>query len=182
MVTGLLGYVLINQDYKIMNGRTAKQKGKQLENWVMDEIIKRGLDDRAIRDGASGASNKEKRDVATNIKILDREIGIECKNHKVPHIKDWWLQTQKLEQLGYEPVLIYKLFGESLGDCKSVVYTSTLLDLIANQKDSFEQTGIPSSEKWLIKKAIDVLKSLLKVFEKYCDQKTLDKDIYLIYT
>ena len=145
----------------------AKEKGKKLEEFVREEIIKRKLDDRAIRDGASGASNKEKRDVATNILIGDREIGIECKNHKVPHIKDWWLQTQKLESLGYEPVLIYKLFGESMGDSKAVIYTTTLLDLLANQKDSFEQSGIPSGDKWKVRKSIQDLKSLLKVLEKY---------------
>jgi len=145
----------------------AKEKGKKLENWIQDEIVKRGLDDKAKRDGASGASKNEKRDVVTNIKILDREIGVEAKNHKVPHIKDWWLQTQKLESLGYEPVLIYKLFGESMGDSKAVIYTTTLLDLLANQKDSFEQSGIPSGDKWKVRKSIQDLKSLLKVLEKY---------------
>jgi hypothetical protein len=147
-----------------------KEKGKQLENYVMDEIIKRGLDDRAIRDGASGASNREKRDVNTSMEILGRLSGIECKNQAVPHIKDWWQQAQRLERLGYEPILVYKLFGEGLGDSKAVIYLSTLLDLVAHQGDSDQQTGIPSSDKWLIRNAIDILKKLLKVFEKYCDK------------
>jgi hypothetical protein len=146
-----------------------KEKGKKLENWVMSEIIKRGLDDRAVRDGASGASNKEKRDVNTNMTILGRLAGIECKNHKIPHIKDWWEQTQRLEQLEYEPVLIYKLFGESLEESKSVIYTTTLLDLIKNQKEDNDNigTGIAQSDKWIIKSGIELLKKILKVMEKY---------------
>ena len=149
--------------------QTRKAKGKALENWIQDEIIKRGLDDRAKRDGASGARKKKKRDVSTSATILDRTIGIEAKNHKVPHIKDWWEQAQKLEVLGYEPVLIYKLFGESMEDSKAVIYTTTLLDLIANQPEYYEskESGIPIEHKWLIRKAIDVLKQLLKVLEKY---------------
>jgi hypothetical protein len=146
-----------------------KEKGKKLENWVMSEIIKRGLDDRAVRDGASGSSNKEKRDVNTNMTILGRLSGIECKNHKTPHIKDWWEQTQRLEQLEYEPVLIYKLFGESLEESKSVIYTTTLLDLIKNQKEDNDNigTGIAQSDKWIIKSGIELLKKILKVMEKY---------------
>lgn len=149
--------------------KTAKQKGKQLENYVMEEIIKRGLDDRAIRDGASGASNKEKRDINTNMTLLGRLAGIECKNHAVPHIKDWWEQTQKLEQLEYEPILIYKLKGESLGDSKAVIYATTLLDLIKNQKEENDNigTGIQQGDKWIIKSGIELLKKILKVMEKY---------------
>jgi len=163
-------YGLVMIRFKTMSKpATAKQKGKLLENWVQDEIIKRGLDDRAKRDGASGAGNGEKRDVATSMMVLDRTSGIECKNHKVPHIKDWWTQTQKLEVLGYEPILIYKLFGEGLEASKAVIYTSTLLDLIASQPEYYEskESGIPQKDKWLVKKAVDILKQLLKVLEKY---------------
>jgi hypothetical protein len=148
---------------------TSKQKGKLLENWVQDQIIVRGLDNRAKRDGASGAGNREKRDVDTSMMVLNRTAGIECKNWKLPHIKDWWIQTQKLETLGYEPILIYKLFGESLEASKAVIYTTTLLDLIANQPEYYEskEIGIPQKDKWLVKRAIDILKQLLKVLEKY---------------
>ena len=146
--------------------KTAKQKGKQLEQYITDEIIKRGLDDRAKRDGASGAGNREKRDVDTSMTILGRTAGIEAKNHKVPHIKDWWQQTQKLEVLGYEPILVYKLFGESLKEAKAVIYLSTLLDLLA-EKTQTENTGIPSGDKWKVKRAIDSLKDVFKILDKY---------------
>jgi len=152
-----------------MKPSSAKQKGKQLENWFANQIISRGLDDRAKRDGASGAGDREKRDVDTSVQILDRTMGLEAKNQKVPHIKDWWQQTTKLEVLGYEPVLVYKLFGESLEESKVVLYATTFLDLLANQPEYYksENTGIPQSDKWLVRKAIDILKQLLKVLEKY---------------
>jgi hypothetical protein len=111
-----------------------KQKGKLLEDYVSKRFKEEGLDIEAERDGASGASNKDKRDIRTKCDINGRTLGIECKNQAVPHIKDWWEQTDKLGKLGYEPVLIYKLFGEPLGATKAVVYLDTLLELIAQQK------------------------------------------------
>ena len=108
-----------------------KEKGKQLENYVRDSIKDRKLDSRVTRDGASGAGNREKRDVATSVQINGNELGIECKNHKVPHIKDWWKQAEKLEEYGFEPVLVYKLKGESLGDSKAVIRLSTFIDILA---------------------------------------------------
>lgn len=108
-----------------------KEKGKLLENYVRDEIKNRGLDSRVTRDGASGAGNREKRDVATNVQINGKELGIECKNWSKPSIRNWWRQTEKLEEYGFEPVLVYKLKGESLGDSKAVIRLSTLIDVLA---------------------------------------------------
>lgn len=111
-----------------------KQKGKQLEDHVVSRMKHHGIDIEAQRDGASGASNRDKRDIQTKADINGRLLGIECKNHAVPHIKDWWTQTEKLSQLGYEPVLAYKLKGEGLGDCKVVIYLETFLELLAQSK------------------------------------------------
>ncbi len=148
--------------------KNTKTKGKALENYVSDQIIEKGLDDRSIRDGGSGAGNREKRDINTAMIVLDRTAGIEVKNHKVPHIKDWWRQTQKLEQLGYEPMLVYKLGGEGYGDTKVVMYLDTVLELIRGQNGApDEHSGIPSGDKWIVKAAIDNLKKVLKILEKY---------------
>jgi len=111
-----------------------KQKGKLLEDYVCERMKHFGLDIEAERDGASGASNRDKRDIKTKCDINGRTLGIECKNQKVPHIKDWWEQTDKLSKLGYEPILIYKLFGEPLGDSKAVIYLDTLLELLVGFK------------------------------------------------
>lgn len=116
-----------------MKPQSAIQKGKELENYVCDQLRLKGLDDKAYRSHGSGNGNKEKADIWTKTTILGRNAGIECKNHATPHIKDWWEQTQKLEVLGREPVLVYKLFGESMEEAKAVIYLDTLLDLIKNQ-------------------------------------------------
>ena len=147
-----------------------KQIGQELENYVSDQIIEKRMDDNSVRDGGSGAGLKEKRDITTNIKIGERTVGFECKNQKVPHIKDWWEQTEKLGQLNFEPVLIYSLKGEDLGEAKAVLYLDTLLELIKNQKTGSEikqTSGIPQTEKWKVRGAITALKETLKVLEKY---------------
>lgn len=111
-----------------------KEKGKQLEQHVCDRMKHFGIDIEAQRDGASGASNRDKRDIQTKATINDRTLGIECKNHAVPHIKDWWEQTDKLSKLGYEPILVYKLKGEGLHESKVVIYLDTFLELLAQSK------------------------------------------------
>jgi len=111
-----------------------KQKGKLLEDYVCQRFKEEGLDIEAERDGASGASNRDKRDIKTKCDINGRTLGIECKNHAVPHIKDWWEQAEKLGKLGYEPILVYKLFGEPLGSSKVVIYLDTFIEMLSQQK------------------------------------------------
>ena len=111
-----------------------KEKGKQLEQYVCDRMKYYGIDIEAQRDGASGASNRDKRDIQTKAMIGERTLGIECKNHAVPHIKDWWDQAEKLSVLGYEPVLVYKLKGEALMASKVVIYLETFLKLLGQSK------------------------------------------------
>lgn len=110
--------------------KSRKQKGKQLEDFIADKLRSKKIDAQALRDGSSGAGTREKGDIITSAQIFGRNLGIEAKNHKTPHIKDWWEQTQKLELLGREPILVYKLEYEQYEDAKAVIYLDTLLDLI----------------------------------------------------
>ena len=66
--------------------------------------------------------------------VLGQNAGIECKNQARLDIPDWWRQTRKLESLGREPILVFKQFGEPLGETKAVVYLDTLLELIKAAK------------------------------------------------
>ena len=146
-----------------MKTSSAKQKGKDLENYVADRIVDSGIDVRAKRNADSGSGNREKADIITSMQIGNRNVGIECKNHKVPHIKDWWNQTKKLEDLGREPVLVYKLFGEGLGDAKAVIYFDTLLELISGQSGQVIESALEKPElKWKVKRVIDALNDLKK--------------------
>lgn len=113
-----------------MKPSSAKAKGKKLEDYIADKIVSKGIDGRARRDGASGAGTREKGDIITSATVFGRNLGIEAKNHKTPHIKDWWLQAQKLEVLGREPVLAYKLENEQYEETKVVIYLDTFLDMI----------------------------------------------------
>mgnify|MGYP001560517287 FL=1 len=114
--------------------KNAKQKGRLLENWVADQLIAKGLDPRARAEISSGAGNREKGDIWTSLMILGQNAGIECKNQKTLAIPDWWRQTKKLESLGREPVLVYKLPYEPLENSLVTIYLDTLLELLKNQK------------------------------------------------
>lgn len=149
-----------------MKPQSAIQKGKDLENYVCEQLQTKGLDLKAYRSKGSGSGTGEKADIWTSLTVLGRNAGIECKNHAVPHIKDWWEQAQKLEKLGREPILVYKLFGESKGDIKAVVYLNTLLDLIKlsnNAEPQEEKKPIENNKlKWLLKSGVEILKKIIK--------------------
>ena len=117
-----------------MKPSSAKQKGRLLENYLADQLRIKGLDQRARAENSSGAGNREKSDIWTSVKILDQNVGFECKNQKTLAIPDWWRQTKKLESLGREPVLVYKLPYEPLENSLCTIYLDTLLELIKNQK------------------------------------------------
>lgn len=113
-----------------MKPSSAKQKGKLLEDHVADQIVVLGLDPRARRDGASGAGNREKGDIQTSLMVLGQNVGIECKNQKTLAIPDWWRQTKKLESLGREPILVYKIQGDPLEGALVTIYLDTFLRLV----------------------------------------------------
>ena len=113
-----------------MKPRSAIAKGKLLEQYVVDQIRVKGLDPRAYRSFGSGSGTGEKSDIWTSMTILGQNAGIECKNQKTLSIQEWWRQTKKLESLGREPVLVFKIDHEPLGDTKCVIYLDTLLELI----------------------------------------------------
>ena len=146
-----------------MKPSSAKQKGKLLEDYCADLLVSTGLDKRAKRDGASGAGTREKGDISTSVEINGRNLGIECKNHAVPHVKDWWKQAQKLEELGREPVLAYKLKGEGLDDTKVIIYYSTFLELLQGQSGGVcDKEHLPDGLKWKMKRLKDYAHELFK--------------------
>lgn len=113
------------------------QKGKLLEDWVASQIRLKGIDPKAYRSHGSGNGTTEKGDIWTSMMVLGQNAGIEVKNHKNLHIKEWWNQTKKLEKLGREPILVYKIQGQSDGDTLCTIYLDTLLELIQDANDLF---------------------------------------------
>ena len=110
--------------------KSRKQKGKELENYIADQIVSKGIDKRARRDGASGAGTREKSDIVTSAHIFGRNLGIEAKNYKTASVQDWWRQAEKLEIIGREPIVAYKLFREPYEATKVIIYLNTFLDLV----------------------------------------------------
>ncbi len=103
------------------------KKGKDLENYVCDQLKAKGLDDRAMRSHGSGNGNREKSDIWTSAMCLGQNIGFECKHQNTVKYMEWWQQVKKLEVLSREPVLVIKQTGESYGDTKVVIYLDTFL-------------------------------------------------------
>lgn len=152
-----------------MNPRSAIQKGKELENWIADQIVAKGIDPKAHRTSGSGNGNREKGDITTSMMILGQNAGIEAKNHATIHIPEWWRQTKKLESLGREPVLAFKLPGESYDDAKVVIYLETFLELV-KRANAF-QGVMPTNEdpkgdrelKWALERLKSAISAVIKL-------------------
>lgn len=149
----------------------AKEKGKLLEDWVADQIVAKKIDTRARRDGASGAGTREKGDIQTSMMVLGQNVGIECKNHKTIHIKEWWNQTRKLESLSREPMLVYKIQGQGMEETLCTMYLDTVLELIKasqepkNAPPSIVEIRNDNTLKWKTQRVLNELKELIKIIE-----------------
>ncbi len=106
-----------------------RQKGQTLEKYVCEQIREKGLDDGCRPSFNSGATNTEKADIWTSLTMNGQNVGVECKNHKTVHLVDWWEQTRKLEKLGREPMLVYKIHNAPLGDTLCTMYLDSVLEM-----------------------------------------------------
>lgn len=107
-----------------------RQKGQILEKHVCDLIRSKGIDYHVRPSFNSGATNTEKADIWTSMEILGQNAGIECKNQKSLALPDWWRQVKKLESLGREPVLVFKIHHAALEDTLATIYLDTLLEIV----------------------------------------------------
>ena len=153
-----------------MNPKSAIQKGKELENHIADQIVAHGLDSKATRTIGSGNGNREKADINTSLTILGRNVGIEAKNHKTLHIQEWWKQTQKLELVGREPILAFKMPYQPLESTLCVIYLDTLLKLLKQANLASGEAPKPTSSpqdqrelQWAINAAKVALGKLSKL-------------------
>ena len=120
------------------SAKARKQKGRNLEQWVADQIREKGLDPRANPSFGSGSGTREKADIYTSMMILGQNAGFECKHADNLKTQDWWRQTKKLESLGREPILVMKQTGYDYGDTLAVIYLDTLLEM-AKKIDELEK-------------------------------------------
>ncbi len=153
-----------------MTPKAAIQKGKDLENYLADQLRVLGLDTRAARSHGSGNGNREKADIWTSAMILGQNAGFECKHCSTISLPEWWRQAKKLESLGREPILVIKHTNDRYEDTKAVIYLDTLLRLMrAADQDASSITAVPA-ENWEKKRAIAnavrANRELLKVFNQ----------------
>lgn len=141
-----------------MTPKTAIQKGKDLENYVAGQIAVKRIDVKAVRSHGSGNSNREKSDIFTNMQVLGRQAGIECKHYTKYSIHEWWKQTKKLESLGYEPILIVKQTHEDYDGTKVVIYLDTFLDLVKASSGEKQIVEVPAEDSREKKYAVEKLK------------------------
>ena len=152
-----------------MKSKSAREKGKLLENYVADQIVAKGIDPKARRDGGSGSGNREKGDISTSMMVLGQNAGIECKNHSNLAIPEWWRQTKKLEKLGREPILVFKQFGEPMSETKCVIYLDTLLELVKASggiKVQVEGENMSREQKWALQAMLQATKKVLSEFNQ----------------
>ena len=157
-----------------MKPQSAIAKGKELENWIVDRIIALGLDSKACRSAGSGNGNREKSDINTSLTILGKNIGIEAKNHKTLHIQEWWRQTEKLEVLGREPVLAFKIARDPFEATNVVIRLETLLELVKWANKAYadvaiikEDFGKSAEDQRNMKWALENVKSGISKLLKY---------------
>ena len=141
-----------------MNPKSAIEKGKRLENHVVDRLRETGLDPKACRSAGSGSGNRDKADIVTSLMVDGENLGIECKNHSRPKMVVWWKQTLKLQGVKMIPVLVWKLGNEKFLDTKATIHLETLLTLLRGAK--FNDEGMPEvqydyEKQREIKKAVE---------------------------
>ena len=157
--------------------KNTRQKGAELENFVADKLVEYGLDSKARRENSSGAGTREKSDISTSAQLLGRNLGIECKNTEKLNIPKYWKQTEKLEVLGREPVLVYKLPNRNPRVVLVSIYLETFLDmLVALQgKDNTTSNVVENYhyDKTSILNSIKYIKGLLGKLENDYNKKIL---------
>lgn len=138
-----------------------------LEDHVADQIVALGLDPKARRSGGSGNGNREKADIGTSLTILGEAAGIECKNHKTISIPEWWRQTRKLETMGREPILAFKLPGDPYESTLVTIYLDTFLRLVKASQGRPQEAVIPTVVDHAGERAVADLRRAVHNFQKH---------------
>ena len=138
-----------------MQARSNIAKGKLLENWVVDQLRRSGLDNRATRTPGSGNGHL-KGDIYN-----DLNLNIECKNQAKPSLNSWWRQSQKDALGDLDGIVVWHPQGIPLEN--SVVILSWHFFERLLVKSQQPQTTNPDREfKWKVQRMVDSAKAVLK--------------------
>lgn len=144
---------------KHMLGKTAVQKGKLLENFIVEKLRESKVDIHARRTKGSGGY-LERGDIWN-----DLGLNIECKNQKTFQFNKFWSQTLKDSEMTHTiPVLIWHPPNVPLEKSSVTITLDYFLELILkNQEPKIKQ--MDRELRWKLQKLIDVTKSVIKELE-----------------
>lgn len=138
-----------------------KKKGNFWENRLADWLNENGI--RAWKDGASGGGNREKSDIGNNLNLhLEMKAG----NQVPKKIYDFYLQAEsEAIRTKNTPIVVMHKDGRPKDEFMFLLNGYDFISLLTEKKEV--QGGIQQTDKWIVKSAIEALKKVLKLLEKY---------------
>lgn len=148
----------ISLNSKSMLPRSAIQKGKELEDFIAEELRASGIDPRAQRQKGSG-NGLFKGDIWNDVGLC-----IEAKNTKTLFLMGAWHQAVREAMGTQEPVVVWHHPFTPLGDSKVIISWEYFKALVKNKQDNQGKGEI--LEKWQVKnhlqQAVQHLKQVIK--------------------
>jgi len=141
-----------------MNPKSAHQKGKQLEDWVVQRLILSGLDKRAYRQKGSG-SGLDKGDIWNDLGIC-----FECKNTKAYPSNATFKQVKR-EAMGYQKeVVVWHPPQKPLDDSRVIINWYYFEELLKRAKEPALKEP-DRAFSWKMRQFIQLGKQILKELE-----------------
>lgn len=130
-----------------MKPTSAIQKGKILENFVVEELRLKGFESQAHRNPGSG-SGLRKGDIGNGLGIC-----FECKNTAQPNLGVTLRQVNRESMGTQEPVVVWHMPNTPLADSKVIIDWHFFLDLLMARKNNASREDI--LDRYTIKNHLD---------------------------
>lgn len=134
---------------------SAIAKGKELENFICDELRSCGVDPRARRTPGSG-NGKLKADIDT-----DLGWAFEAKNTKKAQLPEWWRQSLRQAVGGSRPAVVWHPPRQPLTESVIVMRWADFKDLLVKTKTP-AMINPDRTTAYKLQRLIQAAKDLLK--------------------
>lgn len=141
-----------------MKTQSKIQKGKELEEWIVNRLRISDLDNRAYRQKGSG-SGLNKGDIWN-----DLNIHFEAKNQKNFGGKQWFKQMEKDNVAFLKECLVWHMPQTPLEETKVIINWDWFEELLKKSKEP-AMVSLDRELKWKLQKGVDILKSIIKELE-----------------
>lgn len=131
------------------------RKGKELEAFVRDRLISKGLDSRAERTPGSGNGNRKKGDI-------DNDLGwcFECKNTKKMQWGEAAKQVER-EAMGHQQeVIVWHPPQRPLEASVAIINLDDFIDLLVAKKSNAAKADI--LDRWSVKHNLEIAVGALR--------------------